>query len=94
MVLYGLDGLLFLIVQDWLSFGFHVFALFCIFGGYRSLKNLRVAEAAWERSEERRAAEASEEREPPSPDGKTSEPVEKEVRDDEQGPYAPEDYKL
>ena len=30
MVFYGLDSILMLIVQDWLSFGFHIFALFFI----------------------------------------------------------------
>jgi hypothetical protein len=41
MVLYALDGLLFLLVQGWLSLGFHVFALVCIFKGYQSLRLLR-----------------------------------------------------
>ncbi len=36
MILYALDGLLFLLVPDWLSIGFHVFALFCIFAGLRA----------------------------------------------------------
>jgi hypothetical protein len=40
-VLYALDGLLFLLVQDWLSLAFHAFALFCIFGGHSALKRLR-----------------------------------------------------
>lgn len=40
MVLYALDGLLFLIVQDWLSIGFHVFALFCIFSGLKAQRKL------------------------------------------------------
>lgn len=33
MILYGLDGLLFLSVSEYLSFGFHIFALFGIYGG-------------------------------------------------------------
>jgi hypothetical protein len=45
MVIYLLDGLLFLLVQDWLSLGFHAFALFCIYAGYASLKKLEQAEA-------------------------------------------------
>jgi hypothetical protein len=40
MVLYALDGMIFLLVQDFLSVGFHVFALFCIFGGFKSLGKL------------------------------------------------------
>lgn len=42
MVLYALDGLLFLLVGDWLSLGFHVFALFGLFGGLQACKKLRV----------------------------------------------------
>lgn len=33
MIVYALDGLIFLFVQDWLSIGFHVFALYCIYQG-------------------------------------------------------------
>lgn len=33
MALYGVDGLLFLLVGDWLSIGFHVFALLGLAGG-------------------------------------------------------------
>ncbi|MFA5553921.1 MAG: hypothetical protein WCZ89_09125 [Phycisphaerae bacterium] len=40
MVLYALDGLLFLIVQDWLSIGFHVFALVCIYSGLKAQNKL------------------------------------------------------
>jgi hypothetical protein len=42
MVLYAFDGLLFLILQDWFSFGFHVFALFGIFGGYSACRQLNA----------------------------------------------------
>jgi hypothetical protein len=42
MVLYGLDGLLFLLVKDWLSMGFHVFALVFIFKGYQALNLLKA----------------------------------------------------
>lgn len=41
MVLYALDGLLFVFLQSWLSVGFHVFALVAIFGGLRALFALR-----------------------------------------------------
>lgn len=37
MVLYVLDGLLFLLAEDYISIGFHAFALYCIFIGYRAL---------------------------------------------------------
>lgn len=40
MILYVLDGLLFLMVQDWLSIGFHVFALYFIYGGLKASKQL------------------------------------------------------
>jgi len=48
MVLYAVDGLIFLLVQEWLSIGFHVFALFCISAGLKALRELRryAAEAA------------------------------------------------
>lgn len=42
MVLYGLDGLLFLLVQDWLSLGFHGFALYSMFNGYTALRRLKT----------------------------------------------------
>lgn len=42
MVLYGLDGLLFLLGPDVLSIAFHVFALVCIFAGYRALGELQA----------------------------------------------------
>jgi len=44
MVLYALDGLLFLLIQDWLSIGFHVFALFCIYSGLKAYGELRKLE--------------------------------------------------
>jgi hypothetical protein len=37
---YALDAVLFLIVGDWLSLGFHGFALFLIIGGWRAAKKL------------------------------------------------------
>jgi hypothetical protein len=42
MVLYLLDGLLFLLVQDWLSLAFHGFALFRMFQGYQALREIRA----------------------------------------------------
>lgn len=46
MLLYALDGLIFLAIKDWFSMGFHVFALFCIYGGYRAGKKLQQIEAS------------------------------------------------
>lgn len=36
MVFYGLDGLIYLAVGQYPSFGFHLFALFCIFMGLKA----------------------------------------------------------
>ena len=36
MIIYGIDGLLFFLGMDILSIGFHVFALFCIYSGYKA----------------------------------------------------------
>lgn len=44
MILYAFDGLLFFLVQDWLSVGFHVFALYCIYAGYSALRKLKFLE--------------------------------------------------
>ncbi len=44
MVLYALDGAIFLLVADWLSVGFHAFALFCIFGGFKACRTLAAME--------------------------------------------------
>ncbi len=46
MFLYLLDGLLFVLVQDWFSAGFHAFALFCMWGGFRAYGQLNAAEQA------------------------------------------------
>jgi len=42
MVLYALDGLIFLAVSDWLSVGFHVFALICILAGFSANQKLKA----------------------------------------------------
>ena len=44
MTLYFLDALLFLMVQDWLSIGFHAFALVSIFSGFKAKQSLSPAE--------------------------------------------------
>jgi hypothetical protein len=40
MILYTFDGLLFLIVSDFLSIGFHVFALYGMYRGFTGLQKL------------------------------------------------------
>jgi len=42
MALYALDGLIFLIVQNWLGVGFHAFALFCLFRGFKACRALNA----------------------------------------------------
>lgn len=41
MVLYGLDGLLSLLAQDWLGLAFHAFALYSMWRGIAALKELK-----------------------------------------------------
>jgi len=40
MVLYGLDGLLSLLIQDWFGLAFHAFALYSMWRGFAALKEL------------------------------------------------------
>jgi hypothetical protein len=42
MAIYGLDGLLLLGVKDYLSLGFHAYALYAIYGGYTAAKRIQV----------------------------------------------------
>lgn len=42
MSLYALDGLLFLLVKDFLSMAFHAYALYCIYKGFTSAKTLKT----------------------------------------------------
>jgi hypothetical protein len=42
IVCYILDGLLLLLFQDWMSFAFHLFALFGIFGGLSACRKLQA----------------------------------------------------
>lgn len=41
MVVYGLDGLIFLLVQDWLALAFHAFVLYSIYRGLAA--NLKLS---------------------------------------------------
>jgi hypothetical protein len=43
MVLFGLDGVIFLLAQEWLGVGFHVFALYCLFRGLSACRKLNAA---------------------------------------------------
>ncbi len=45
MVLYALDGLIFVLVQDWIGVGFHVFFLAMLWGGYRFMREWARAES-------------------------------------------------
>ena len=40
MALYALDGLIYLIAQEWLGIGFHAFVLFCLFRGFKACREL------------------------------------------------------
>ena len=44
MVLYALDGLLFVLIEDWMSVGFHAFALFCMGNGFLACRRLNAIE--------------------------------------------------
>lgn len=48
MVLYAFDGLLFLLVQEWLSLAFHAFALFAMSSGFSAMRKLRQSEPVYE----------------------------------------------
>jgi hypothetical protein len=41
MILYALDGLIFVLVSSWLSVGFHIFALVGMYSGLKALFTLR-----------------------------------------------------
>ena len=45
MVLYAVDGLLFLLAGDFLSLAFHGFALFCMYGGLKAARTLSQMQA-------------------------------------------------
>jgi len=49
LVIYVLDGLIFLVFQDWLPLAFHVFVVYCLYRGLaanRTLKQYEAEEAA------------------------------------------------
>lgn len=45
LVLYGADALLFVMVQDWLSIGFHLWGCFGIYSGLKAAKQLAALPA-------------------------------------------------
>lgn len=44
MALYLMDGLIFVLFQDWMSVGFHAFALFCMWSGFSAVRELNRLE--------------------------------------------------
>ena len=45
MILYALDGMIFLLAKDYIGAGFHLFALFFMYGGFKANKSLKTAES-------------------------------------------------
>ena len=43
MVLFTLDGLVFLIAQDWIGIAFHIFVLYCLFRGMQACRSLNAS---------------------------------------------------
>jgi len=46
LVLYAADALLFLMVGDWLSMGFHAWGFICIYGGWKAASQIVKSQAA------------------------------------------------
>lgn len=44
MILYLLDGMIYVLVGDWMSVGFHAFVLFCLWSGFASFRQLSALE--------------------------------------------------
>jgi hypothetical protein len=42
MILFALDGVIFLLIQDWLGVGFHAFVLFCLIRGFIACRELKT----------------------------------------------------
>lgn len=43
MVLFALDGVIFILAQDWIGVGFHAFVLFCFFRGLQACRELKAS---------------------------------------------------
>jgi hypothetical protein len=41
MILFALDGVFFLVVQDWIGVAFHAFVLFSLFRGFQAIKEMK-----------------------------------------------------
>lgn len=41
MILFALDGVIFLLAQDWIGVAFHAFVLYCFFRGFNACRRLR-----------------------------------------------------
>jgi hypothetical protein len=41
MILFALDGLIYLLGPDWIGVGFHVFVVYCLFRGFAAARELR-----------------------------------------------------
>lgn len=44
MLIYAGDGLIFLLVKDWVGVGFHVFVVFCMFTGFQAARAIKAAQ--------------------------------------------------
>lgn len=42
MVFFALDGVIFILAQDWIGVGFHAFVLFCFFRGMQACRELKA----------------------------------------------------
>jgi hypothetical protein len=45
LVIYALDGLIFLAFQLWFSFAFHIFVVYCLYRGFAANRKLKLLEA-------------------------------------------------
>ena len=48
MILYLLDGLIYLLVRDWMSVGFHAFVLFGMWNGFNAYRQMKQMKAVLE----------------------------------------------
>ncbi len=46
MLLFAADGVIFVLIEDWVGVGFHAFVLFFVWGGYRAARALQQQPAA------------------------------------------------
>ncbi len=48
MILYLLDGLIYVLVGDWMSVGFHAFVLFGMWSGFSAYREMKQMKAVLE----------------------------------------------